>query len=175
MIVLFHETPNAFTHNCWISDDGNTLFTTDDKKVVHTLQNYDVSDLSNIQEIDRIRSSPEIATVVPHNTHVYGDFLVTSYYRDGIVIHDISNPSIMVEVGHYDAFSGGFGDGLDGSWGVYPYLPSGLVLSTEINSGPNGEGQLLVLDPEYERAAFLEGVKDSLSYNLAYPMLLLEF
>ena len=38
------------------------------------------------------------------------------------------------------------------------------MLSTEINSGPNGEGQLLVLDPEYERAAFLEGfVKDSLS------------
>ena len=71
----------------------------------------------------------------------------------------------MVEVGHYDAYSGG-GDGMDGSWGAYPYLPSGLVLSTEINSGPNGEGQLLVLDPEYERAAFLEGlVKDSLTGN----------
>ena len=38
--------------------------------------------------------------------------------------------------------------------GVYPYLPSGLVLSPEINSGPNGEGQLLVLDPEYEEQLF---------------------
>ena len=26
--LAFHETPNDFTHNCWISDDGNTLFTT---------------------------------------------------------------------------------------------------------------------------------------------------
>ncbi|MBF45262.1 MAG: hypothetical protein CMD38_03075 [Flavobacteriales bacterium] len=162
--LAFHQTPNAFTHNCWISDDGNTLFTTDEQSGAY-IAAFDVSDLSNIQEIDRIRSSPEIATVIPHNAHVYGDFLVTSYYRDGIVIHDISNPSNMVEVGHYDAFSGG-GDGFDGSWGAYPYLPSGLVLSTEINSGPNGEGQLLVLDPEYERAAFLEGhVKDSLSGN----------
>ena len=162
--LAFHETPNAFTHNCWISDDGKTLFTTDEKSGAYVTA-YDVSDLNNIQEIDRIRSSPEIATVVPHNTHVYGDFLVTSYYRDGIVIHDISNPTNMVEVGHYDAFSGG-GDGMDGSWGAYPFLPSGLVLSVEINSGPNGEGQLLVLEPEYERAAFLEGnVKDSLSNN----------
>ena len=32
------------------------------------------------------------------------------------------------------------------------------MLSTEINSGPNGEGQLLILDPEYKRAAFLEGL-----------------
>lgn len=162
--LAFHETPNAFTHNCWISNDGNTLFTTDEKSGAY-IAAYDVSDLGNIQEIDRIRSSPEIATVIPHNAHVHGDFLVTSYYRDGIVIHDISQPSNMVEVGHYDAFSGG-GDGFDGSWGAYPYLPSGLVLSVEINSGPNGEGQLLVLDPEYERAAFLEGlVRDSLSGN----------
>ena len=162
--LAFHETPNAFTHNCWISDNGKTLFTTDEKSGAY-IAAYDVTDLSNIQEIDRIRSSPEIATVVPHNTHVHGDFLVTSYYRDGIVIHDISNPSNMVEVGHYDAFSGG-GDGMDGSWGAYPYLPSGLVLSVEINSGPNGEGQLLVLEPEYKRAAFLEGnVRDSLSNN----------
>ena len=162
--LAFHQTPNAFTHNCWISDDGNTLFTTDEKSGAY-IAAYDVSDLENIQEIDRIRSSPEIATVIPHNAHVYGDFLVSSYYRDGIVIHDISHPSNMVEVGHYDAFSGG-GDGFDGSWGAYPYLPSGLVLSVEINSGPNGEGQLLVLDPEYKRAAFLEGlVKDSLSGN----------
>ena len=160
--LAFHQTPNAFTHNCWISDDGNFLFTTDEQSGAY-IAAYDVSDLSNIEEIDRIRSSPEIATVVPHNAHVHGNFLVTSYYRDGIVIHDISNPSNMVEVGHYDAYSGG-GDGMDGSWGAYPYLPSGLVLSTEINSGPNGEGQLLVLDPEYKRAAFLEGiVKDSLS------------
>ena len=162
--LAFHQTPNAFTHNCWISVDGNFLFTTDEQSGAY-IAAYDVSDLSNIEEIDRIRSSPEIATVVPHNAHVYGDFLVTSYYRDGIVIHDISYPSNMVEVGHYDAFPGG-GDGMDGSWGAYPYLPSGLVLSTEINSGPNGEGQLLVLDPEYKRAAFLEGfVKDSLYWK----------
>ena len=160
--LAFHQTPNAFTHNCWISDDGKVLFTTDEKSGAY-IAAYDVSDLTNIQEIDRIQSSPEIGTVIPHNAHVNGNFLVTSYYRDGIVVHDISYPNNMVEVGHYDAFSGG-GDGFDGSWGAYPYLPSGLILSVEINSGPNECGQLLVLQPEYERAAFLDGlVTDSLN------------
>lgn len=160
--LAFHQTPNQFTHNCWISDDGNTLFTTDEQSGAY-IASYDVSDLSNISELDRIRSSENISTVIPHNVHVDGDFLVTSYYRDGIVVHDISNPSNMIEVAHYDAYPQG-GDGFDGSWGAYPYLPSGLILSSEINSGSNESGLLLVLQPEFDYACYLEGnVKDSIS------------
>ena len=29
--LAFHETPNLFTHNCWISDDGNKKFTYKDE------------------------------------------------------------------------------------------------------------------------------------------------
>ena len=160
--LAFHETPNEFTHNCWISDDGNTLFTTDETSGAY-IASYDVSDLSNISELDRIRSSEDIATVIPHNVHVKGDFLVSSYYRDGIVVHDVKYPNNMIEVAHYDAFPQG-GDGFDGSWGAYPYLPSGLILSSEINSGTNGSGLLLVLEPEYVNACYLEGnIKDSIS------------
>ena len=160
--LAFHETPNEFTHNCWISDDGKTLYTTDEKSGAY-ITSYDVSDLENIQELDRIQSSADIGTVIPHNTHVLGDFLVSSYYRDGIVVHDITYPEHMVEVAHYDSYSGG-GDGFDGSWGAYPYLPSGIILSSEINSGSNGEGLLVVLEPDYAPACFLQGVvRDSLN------------
>ncbi|MGC6470819.1 MAG: choice-of-anchor B family protein [Flavobacteriales bacterium] len=163
--LAFHETPNAFTHNCWISDDGKSLFTTDEQSGAY-IGSYDVSDLGNIQEIDRIKSSPEIGTVIPHNVHVDGNFLVTSYYRDGIVVHDISYPNHLVEVAHYDAYTGQ-GDGFDGSWGAYPYLPSNLILSSEINSGVDGEGLLLVLEPDYNPACYLKGVvTDSLNGNL---------
>ena len=160
--LAFHQTPNQFTHNCWISDDGNTLFTTDEVGGAY-IGSYDVSDLSNSSELDRIRSSEIIGTVIPHNVHVDGDFLVTSYYRDGIVVHDISYPYNLIEVAHYDAYAQG-GDGFDGSWGAYPYLPSGLILSSEINSSSTGTGLLLVLQPEYEYACYLEGnVKDSIT------------
>ena len=150
----FHTTPHAFTHNCWISDNGKTLFTTDETGGAY-LTSYDVSDLDNIYELDRIQSSPG-SDVIPHNTHVLGNFLITSYYRDGVVVHDVTYPNNMVEVAHYDAYAGA-GDGFDGSWGVYPFLPSGNILSSEINSGDEGEGILLVLRPEYDQACFFEG------------------
>lgn len=154
--LAFHATPNEFTHNAWISDDGNTLFTTDEVSGAY-IAAYDVSDFDNIQELDRVQSSPSLGTVIPHNTHVLDNFLVTSYYRDGIVVHDATYPNNMLEVAHYDAYSGE-GDGFDGSWGAYPWLPSGLILSSEINSSSTGGGLLLVLQPEYEQACYLEGV-----------------
>ena len=144
-----HNTPTNFTHNCWISDDGHTLFTTDEKPNAF-IAAYDVSDLNNIQETDRIQSSPG-QNVIPHNTFVLGDYLVTSYYRDGVTIHDASNPSILVEVGNYDTSPVFSGDGFNGCWGVYPYLPSGVIIASDIENG------LVVLNPTYSRASFLKG------------------
>jgi len=152
--IAFHSTPDNFTHNCWISDDGNTLYTTDEVSGAY-LGAYNVSDLNNIYEIDRVQSNPG-SGVIPHNTHVLGDFIVTSYYRDGVTVHDVTYPSNMIEVAYYDEYSGS-GNGFDGSWGAYPWLPSGLILSSDINSGPNGEGMLLVLEPSFQQACYLEG------------------
>jgi choice-of-anchor B domain-containing protein len=139
----------AFTHNVWISGDGQTLFTTDEVSGGF-IGAYDVSNLSNITELDRIQSSPG-QNVIVHNTFFINDYLVTSYYRDGITIHDVSNPSNMIEVGNYDTSPAFSGDGFNGCWGVYPYLPSGIILASDIENG------LFVLGPTYVRGAALEG------------------
>lgn len=149
-------TPSFFTHNCWISDDGQTLYTTDEVSNAF-LTSYDVGNLSNISELDRIQSSPGDG-VIPHNTFVLGDYLVTSYYTDGVTVHDISNPSIMVEVGNYDTSPAFSGNGFNGCWGVYPYLPSGLIIASDIENG------LFVLGPTYTPASYLVGnVTDSVT------------
>lgn len=165
--LAYHATPNEFAHNCWISDDGNTLFTTDEVSGAY-VASYDVSDLSNIYELDRIQSSPDLGTVIPHNTHVMGDFLVTSYYRDGVVVHDATYPNLMVEVAHYDSYIGE-GDGFGGCWGAYPWLPSGLILATDRTSSTNGEAILLVLQPEFLQACYLDGtVTDALTESTLF-------
>jgi len=46
-----HSTPNAFTHNAWISDDGDFVFTTDEKSDAY-LAAYDITDINNIQEVE---------------------------------------------------------------------------------------------------------------------------
>ena len=149
-----HSTPNAFTHNAWISDDGDFVFTTDEKSDAY-LAAYDISNINNIQEVDRIQSNPGELSI-PHNTHVDGNFLITSYYRDGTTVHDITHPSNMIQVAHYDSYSGA-GNGFDGCWGTYPFLPSGLIISSEINSSANQSAKLMIYERGFVQACYLEG------------------
>ena len=149
-----HSTPNAFTHNAWISDDGDFVFTTDEKSDAY-LAAYDISNMNNIQEVDRIQSNPGELSI-PHNTHVDGNFLITSYYRDGTTVHDITHPSNMIQVAHYDSYSGA-GNGFDGCWGTYPFLPSGLIISSEINSSANQSAKLMIYERGFVQACYLEG------------------
>ncbi len=148
ILMATKVTPSVFTHNAWISDDGQTVFTTDEKSDAY-IAAYDVSDLGNITETDRVQSSPGM-NVIPHNVHVIGNFLVTSYYRDGVTIHDASDPNNIIEVGNYDT-SPLSGNGFNGCWGVYPWLPSGNVIASDI------EGGLFVLGASYNGACYLKG------------------
>lgn len=142
------NTPSNFAHNIWPSDDNNYVFTTDEVSGAF-LAAFDVTDPTNIFEVDRIQSSPG-AGIVPHNAHVYENWLVTSYYTDGVTIHDISRPFNMIEVGNYDT-SPLQNTNTQGCWGAYPFLPSGLVLASDMEEG------LFVLEPDYKLGAYLEG------------------
>ena len=154
-------TPNAFTHNVWVSDDGDYVFTTDEQSDAY-IAAYDISDINNILEVDRVQSKPG-SNSIPHNTFVDGDFLITSYYRDGTTVHDIKYPNCMIQVAFYDSYSGS-GDGFDGCWGTYPYLPSGNIISSDINSGAGGKGRLLIYGRNFQQACYLQGnIYDGLS------------
>ncbi|PCH91696.1 MAG: hypothetical protein COB85_08830, partial [Bacteroidetes bacterium] len=149
-------TPSNFTHNCWISDDGNYLFTTDEKSNAF-IASYDVSNLSNITLVDQIQSNPG-SNVIVHNTYVISNHLVSSYYRDGVTIHDITRPNNMIQTGNYDTSPSFSGNGYNGAWGVYPWLPSGNVLVSDIENG------LFILGASYIQGCYLEGtVTDSMS------------
>jgi choice-of-anchor B domain-containing protein len=145
-----HMTPFNFTHNAWLSDDSNYLFTTDEQANAPVAA-YDVSDLNNIQEVDQFIPLETLGTgVIPHNVHVWNDYVITSYYTDGCIILDGSRPNNLIEVGNFDTFIPA-STGFDGVWGAYPFLPSETVLATDIGNG------LYILEPNYVRACWLEG------------------
>jgi len=154
-ISATQSTPFNFTHNIWFSDDNQRVFTTDEKSGAFIAE-YDVSDLSNISETDRIRTSFG-NDVIPHNVHFYNNFLVNSYYTAGLQILDVSEPGFMIETGFYDT-SPATGDGFNGCWGAYPYLPSGNILATDRQTG------LFVFSSDYSRGCYLNAtVIDSIS------------
>ncbi len=150
-------TTGDFTHNAWLSDNSDYLFTTDEVDN-GALDAYDIRDLNDIKRIDVYQPPSSIGEdVIPHNAHVYNDYVVVSWYTDGVKVIDAQHPDNLVEVASFDTWSGGNG-GFSGNWGAYPFLPSGLLLLSDISTG------LHVLQPNYERASYLEGhVTDMLS------------
>ncbi len=164
-VINSQKTPFEFTHNTWLSTDNNYLFTTDEEEEAY-VASYDVSNPLEIEEKDRYRRANHNGAI-PHNTYILNDTLVTgtntdwlttSYYTEGVTIVDAHKPDNLVEVGHYDTspLSGG---SMSGAWGVYPYLPSGNLLVSDMQEG------MFVLEPTYQRACYLEGVITDASTN----------
>ena len=149
-LINTQNTPFNFTHNAWLNDASTVVFTTDEKANAPVAA-YDITDPTDIFELDQYTPIETLGDgVIPHNVHVWEDWLIISYYSDGGIIVDASRPENLIEVGNWDTFFGG-GTGFQGVWGAYPFLPSGLVLLTDIGTG------LYVCDAEYVRACWLEG------------------
>ncbi|MBK8045039.1 MAG: choice-of-anchor B family protein [Haliscomenobacter sp.] len=139
-LLATQPTSSRFTHNCWLSDDGKYLFTTDEK-TFGTVDAFDVSNIDDIEFLDRF--SPKGAKenrAIPHNTHYHKGFLATSWYTEGVVLTDAHRPQNLIETGRYDTYPQSK-QGFEGCWGAYPYLPSGLLLASDISTG------LYVLQP----------------------------
>jgi len=154
--ILGTQNTYGYTHNSWLSDNGKTLFSTDETSGTWVVA-WDVSSPDDIKELGKIQSTAG-GEVIPHNTLWFNNFLITSYYTDGLVIFDATHPEALVKVAQIDTAPQFSGDGFNGCWGAYPFLPSGNILATDIEEG------LYILKATYKRAAFLNGmVTDSLS------------
>lgn len=155
VLLATHPTPNLFTHNIWPNASGNTVFTTDEISGAF-IAAYDITNLQQIQESDRVQNA-QGTSVIPHNVHVKGDYLITSYYSDGVVVHDAHDPSNLIKLGSFDTYNGQT-PGFDGCWGVYPFFASDKAVAADITEG------LYVLKINYAPAASLTGVvKDLIS------------
>ena len=116
---------------------------------------YDVKvcDVSNINDIEVISTfNSEVSnTSIPHNLIIKDNFVFLSYYHDGLQIFDISSPSDPKKVGYYDTYLGNNDSFYSGAWGVYPLLPSGNILVSDMQSG------LFVLDFNIDELIICEG------------------
>ena len=143
-----NTTGNA-THNCWPSDDGKYLFTTDESLSGY-ISSFDISDVTDIQLLDQIKHGDPDSTIA-HNTHYLNGFLINAHYTEGVTLVDAHRPYNLVETGFYDTSVLPAGIPFGGVWGVYPYFNSGLIVASDIEEG------LFILQPEYIRACYLEG------------------
>jgi len=116
---------------------------------------YDVKvcDVSNINDIEVVSTfNSEVSnTSIPHNLIIKDNFVYLSYYHDGLQIFDVSSPSNPKKVGYYDTYLGNNGSFFSGAWGVYPLLPSGNILVSDMQSG------LFILEFNIDEVIICEG------------------
>ncbi len=132
----------GYNHMTGLTDDGNTMIMMDEVPNQLAVKVVDVSTIINPQVVSTFKSS---LGDTPHNPFVLGNkYVVCANYQDGVWIYDISNPLLPFNTGYFDTHHqtaiGTTSFGYLGSWGAYPYLPSGIILSSDMQNG------LFVLD-----------------------------
>ena len=110
------------------------IYAMQDENHGYDVKIMDVSDYNNITVLS-ILNSGENAQSMAHNGIIKGDFLYLAYYHDGLRVFDISDPSNPVQVCNYDTYSPSSYNSYKGAWGVYPYLPSGNIIVSDMQSG----------------------------------------
>lgn len=126
-----------YVHSGWWSEDKKYIFLHDEQDELYngintTLYVFDVQDLT---QPTYSGSWVGNTRAIDHNGYVRGNRYYMSNYEKGITILDITNPTTPVEVGNFDTFPVSNNNSFNGAWGVYPFLPSGLILASDINSG----------------------------------------
>lgn len=128
---------SGYNHSCWLTNDSDYLVFCDETHG-RGVKMLDVSDLNNLNVVDLFRSQLEAPTYtnsIAHNPIIKDDLVYISYYHDGIQVFDISDPTDVTRVGYYDTFNNVDYAGFDGAWGVYPLLPSGNIIGSDVLNG----------------------------------------
>jgi len=129
-----HPADSGYNHSGWLSEDGS-VYALAYESFGFPINLLDVSDMSNITILSTISSGVN-ALSIPHNLIIRDTFLYASYYNDGLYIFDISDPVNPSIAGFYDTSTELHINGnYRGAWGVYPLLPSGLVLVSDMQNG----------------------------------------
>ena len=124
---------DGYNHSCWLSEDGNYLFMCDEThgmrmKVVNVTDPLDLY-------IETLFSPGFRNNEIPHNVAVKDGLLYVSHYYDGMQVYDVTNARNPVRVAEYDTYPDANASWYAGNWGVYPYLPSGNILLSDMQYG----------------------------------------
>ncbi|MEK7263191.1 MAG: choice-of-anchor B family protein, partial [Bacteroidota bacterium] len=122
------------THNAWTTRDGHYAMTTDEiGGTQKTLKIWDVSNVPPAPLNPAATYTINPADII-HNVTMRGNYAYVAWYTAGSVVVDITNPLSPQTAGQHDSYSGSSG-GYDGVWAIYPYFPSGKIVSSDIQTG----------------------------------------
>lgn len=124
----------GYNHSGYLTEDGNYYYMADENHD-HDMKILDVSDLSNIEVKGTFDAGSTSAFSIAHNQLIKDTLLFVSYYYDGLQVYSIADPENPQRIYYYDTYPAPHNSSYEGAWGVYPYLPSGNILVSDMQTG----------------------------------------
>lgn len=128
---------NIYNHSSCLSPDFKTLYVCEEVPEGRPIKIINISNISNPTLIDTFHTN---IGDTPHNPYLLDSLLIVAAYQDGVYIYNVSNAHTPVLVGYFDTYptnpAGTYPwPPYAGAWAAYPYLPSGTLLVSDMQSG----------------------------------------
>jgi choice-of-anchor B domain-containing protein len=136
---------NDYNHSSFLSEDHKTLYMCIEVPSGRPVHVVDVSNISSPIVVDTFITN---TGATPHNPYVIGNTLVLAAYADGVYAYNITDTHSPSLSGYFDSHpqngstypSPVCGCHYAGCWGAFTDLPSGILLTSDMQKG------LFVLD-----------------------------
>lgn len=122
---------SGYNHSGWPTVDDDYYYFADENHEAPVK----VLNPRTLEIVATLTPSDPGPSTIPHNQVVACDYLYVSYYYDGLQVFDISDPAQPVLSHHYATSTWPRVQRYHGAWGVYPFLPSGHVLVSDMQNG----------------------------------------
>ena len=144
----------GYNHSGWLDSSGNTYIFADENHG-YEMKICDVSNPNEINVNTTFLSNVDSESIA-HNLIIKDNYVYVSHYHDGLYIWDISDPSNPVIAGSFDTYLPEDHSSYRGAWGVYPLLPSGNILVSDMQAG------LFVLSPLQNQNSNLNDIENNI-------------
>ena len=129
----------GYTHQGWFTEDqtyfllGDELDEQNFGGLTRTII-FDFTDLDNPVQHFIYNGTTD---AIDHNGYIKENTFYLANYTAGVRFIDVAdiNNSTINEIGYFDTYPTNDGANFDGVWNVYPYLDSGKIVISDINSG----------------------------------------
>lgn len=127
---------SGYNHSSWLIGNQYIVYAEEVPQGIP----LSIRDLNNsltpVASIKEPLLAPAHLNNTPHNPFVKGNILYVSYYEDGVQVFSVSNPANPTRIAYYDTEPNNTTyNGTTRNWGVYPFLPSGVILASDTNNG----------------------------------------
>ncbi len=132
--TLTNYEDRGYNHSGWATPD-NKYYYMADENWGYQLKAIDVSDPTDITVSKLFDADALSPKSIAHNQILACNYLYVSYYFDGLQVYDVSDPLNPQRVMYYDTYPGETIKDYKGAWGVFPFLPSGNILVSDMQTG----------------------------------------